>query len=121
MVTENMLVIAWTPYRSYSGPSGPKPPKSWKKVPGASRPRGRNVEIRFLEKGCFESVSALVRLFLNPFHPLPGAERVQEPSFNLLRVSGPKGPNDFCMGPRRLDVVSPHLPVGKNILRFCLV
>ena len=35
------VTTSLAPYRGHSGLSGPKSPKSRKKVPGASRPRGQ--------------------------------------------------------------------------------
>ena len=95
------------PYRGHSGPSGPKSQKNRKKVAGASRPRGQ----KRLKKSQKRSKTSqkppffdFFNLFFNFFSTFfdPGAERPRQLFFDFFGISGPKGPNDPCKGPRRL-------------------
>ena len=77
--------------------------KGRKKVLGASRPRGQKRLTKSRKKVKNESKTTCLRLF-QPFSTFfdPGAERPRELSSDFWGISGPKGPNDPCKGPRRL-------------------
>ena len=91
------FAIAWTPHRSHSGPSGPKPPNSWKKgIWGLSTLGTKKCfffvkveyRLKMLEKVVFDSAWTLFRLSPILFSPGP------KTFFNCLGIVGPKGPNE---------------------------
>ena len=98
------LAVSLAPYRSHSGPK-----KSRKEVPGASRP-GVKEGRKKSKKVKNESKTTFFRLF-QPFFDFfstffdPAAERPREPFFDFFGISGPKGPNDSCKGPRRSQLL----------------
>ena len=83
-----------TIYRGLSGPPGPKPRKSLKKVsrgrsPGTPRESGKSLEKVW--RVLFETFSRLSRLFPDFFQTLGGSL-----FSDFFVVSGPEGPRDPC-------------------------
>ena len=79
--------------RRFPGPLAPGVKKGWKKT----RKRVKN--------NLFSTFSTFFNLFSTLFSTFfdPRAERPREPLFDFLGISGPKGSNDSCKGPARLQ------------------
>ena len=97
-----ILAIAWTAYRSQSGPSNTQRLKVEKRFSGPSRPRSRkrlkNVKkwLKKLKNGC-----GSFSTFVNPFRPR-GQEALGNHFSTSSGFSGPKGPKNSCKGPNSI-------------------
>ena len=106
---DTRFAISLAPYvRSHSGPSGPKSPKKSKKgsrrlsTAGSKRLKKSRKRSKTIEKQPFLNIFKLFfDFFVNLFRPR--GRKAPGTFFRLFWDFGPKGPNDSCKGPRRLQ------------------
>ena len=83
-------------YRSLSGPPGPKPPKSLKKVSRGLWPRGPQKSGKSLEKVRKSLEKVCSGLFRDFFPDFFQSRRFRETFSDFLGISGREGPRDSC-------------------------